>query len=65
MFLELLLPVTLLMVTIVGLRNLLMKSFDAKNVIPELIVEGVPRKKAKNSVDASNVIDVSYTPVKK
>ncbi len=65
MFIELLLPVTLLMVTIVSLRNLLMKNSEAESVIPELVVEGTPRERYKRSVDASNVIDVSYRSVKK
>lgn len=64
MFIELLLPVTLLMVIIVGLRNLLMKNTESKSVTPELVVEGTPRESYRRPVDVSNVIDVRYKSVK-
>ncbi len=65
MFIELILPVTLLMATVFGFRTLLMKDVRTAEVIPELVVEGTPRKMSRVPLDDSNVIDVSYRTVKK
>ncbi|MGL1901607.1 MAG: hypothetical protein OCC49_05695 [Fibrobacterales bacterium] len=65
MFIELVLPVTLLMVTVFGFRTVLMKDVDFVEVTPELVVEGTPRKMSAVPVDSANVIDVSYRSVKK